>query len=95
MSPPEWQTLPDEVIVQEIDVLDEGAATAYPLVRTEGKRAKAADDLERAGELARELDGLALGLQQAGAAYIATRGIGFTRYLELWRDSRTKRRRLV
>jgi hypothetical protein len=58
---------PDEVLTQEIEVLDEGAATAYLLVRTDSKRAKAADDLERAGELARELDGLALGLQQAGA----------------------------
>ena len=80
---------PDEVLAREIDVLDEGAATAYLLVRTEGKRAKAGDDLERARELARELDGLALGLQQAGA-YIATRGMGFARYLELWRDNRTK-----
>jgi len=80
---------PDEVLVQGVDVLDEGAATAYLLVRTEGKRAKAADDLERAGELARELGELALGLQQAGA-YIATQGIGFTRYLGLWRENRTK-----
>ena len=80
---------PDEVLTQEIEVLDEGAATAYLLVRTDSKRAKAADDLERAGELARELDGLALGLQQAGA-YITTQGIGFARYLELWRDKRAK-----
>jgi tetratricopeptide (TPR) repeat protein len=80
---------PDEVRVQEIDVLDQGAATAYLLVRTEGKRAKAADDLDRAQELAPELDGLALGLQQAGA-YIATRGIGFARYLGLWREGRAK-----
>jgi hypothetical protein len=80
---------PDEVLAQEIDVLDEGTATAYLLVRTAGKRAKAAEELEFAGEIARELDGLALGLQQAGA-YIATRGIGFARYLELWRDNRAK-----
>jgi tetratricopeptide (TPR) repeat protein len=80
---------PDEVVVQEIGVLDEGAAAAYLLVRTEGKRAKAADDIERAGELARELDGLALGLQQAGA-YMATRGISFARYLGLWRENRRK-----
>jgi hypothetical protein len=80
---------PDEVLVQKIGVLDQGAATAYLLVRTDDKRAKAADDLEPAGELARELDGLALGLQQAGA-YIATRGIGFARYLELWRENRKK-----
>jgi tetratricopeptide (TPR) repeat protein len=80
---------PDEVLVQELDVLDEGAATAYLLVRTDAKRAKAADDLDRARELAGELDGLALGLQQAGA-YIATQSIGFARYLGLWRESRGK-----
>ncbi len=85
---------PDAVLVQKIGVLDEGAAAAYLLVRTDGKRAKAADDIERAGELARELDGLALGLQQAGA-YIATQGMGFARYLETLARESNKGRRLV
>jgi hypothetical protein len=39
--------------------------------------------------LARELGGLALGLEQAGA-HIATDRIGFARYLKLWSDSREK-----
>ncbi len=43
----------------------------------------------RRARLARELGGLALGLEQAGA-YIATERIGFARYLKLWRESRQK-----
>ena len=39
--------------------------------------------------LARELGGLALGLEQAGA-HIATDRIGFARYLKLWSESREK-----
>jgi hypothetical protein len=40
-----------------------------------------------ARDLALELGGLALGLEQAGA-YIATERIGFARYLTLWREKR-------
>ena len=39
------------------------------------------------GNLARELGGLALGLEQAGA-HIATEQIGFARYLALWDEAR-------
>ena len=55
--------------------------------RTQGKRAFAPDDAAQARELARELGGLALGLEQAGA-YIARQRIGFARYLALWREKR-------
>jgi tetratricopeptide (TPR) repeat protein len=73
----------------ELDVLDEDAATAFLLERTADDRTAEADDAMKARELAHELGGLALGLEQAGA-YIATERIGFARYLELWRERRQK-----
>jgi tetratricopeptide (TPR) repeat protein len=50
---------------------------------------RSTDDSAQAREIARELGGLALGLEQAGA-YIATEHIDFARYLKLWRESREK-----
>ena len=73
----------------EVDVLDEGAATRFLLDRTREERVAAPDDEASAREIAREFDGLALGLEQAGA-YIATEKIGFARYLKLWKESRDK-----
>jgi hypothetical protein len=73
----------------EVDVLDEDSARRFLLDRTGSERAKAPDDEARAREIAREFDGLALGLEQAGA-YIATEKIGFARYLKLWKESRDK-----
>jgi tetratricopeptide (TPR) repeat protein len=73
----------------ELDALDEGPATDFLLERTRDDRAKAPDDEPKARELARELGGLALGLEQA-AAQIATDRIGFGRYLNLWNDNRDK-----
>jgi tetratricopeptide (TPR) repeat protein len=70
-----------------LDALDESAATEFLLERTRGKRAPAGDDEAQARELAHELGGLALGLEQAGA-YIARQRIGFARYLTLWREKR-------
>src|SRR5208282_3969444 len=52
-------------------------------------RARADDDADKARAIACELDGLALGLEHAGA-YIATLRIGFAGYLKRWRDSRQK-----
>ena len=71
----------------ELDVLEDGAAVEFLLQRTRGKRALAANDEAQARELAHELGGLALGLEQAGA-YIARKRIGFARYLMLWREKR-------
>ena len=71
----------------ELGVLDEAASVAFLMERTDADRAKSPDDAKLAQELAGELGGLALGLEQAGA-YIATERIGFARYLELWRDKR-------
>jgi len=73
----------------ELGVLDEDAATAFLLERTRQDRTPADDDADKARELARELDGLALGLEQAGA-YVAAERIGLARYLALWRESRQK-----
>jgi len=73
----------------ELDVLDEDAATEFLLERTRDDRAPAEDDAAKARELAQELGGLALGLEQSGA-YIATERIGFARYLKLWRENRQK-----
>ena len=73
----------------ELDVLDEEAATEFLLERTRDDRAHANDDGDKAREIAHELGGLALGLEQA-SAYIAAERIGFARYLTLWRESREK-----
>jgi tetratricopeptide (TPR) repeat protein len=73
----------------ELGVLDENAAAEFLLERTRDDRALANDDADKARELAHELDGLALGLEQA-AAYIAIERIGFARYLKLWHESRQK-----
>ena len=68
-------------------MLDRPASVAFLMERTDDDRARSPDDAKLAHELAGELGGLALGLEQAGA-YIATERIGFARYLELWRDKR-------
>jgi tetratricopeptide (TPR) repeat protein len=73
----------------ELDVLSADDATEFLLERTWGKRRETPDDGALARELATELDGLALGLEQAGA-YIATQRITFERYLKLWKESRAK-----
>ena len=73
----------------ELEALDEESATQFLLERTRGKRVEAADDEPRAHEIARELGGLALGLEQAGA-YIAKLCIPFARYLKLWTENRAK-----
>jgi hypothetical protein len=73
----------------QVSTLQESAAAQFLLDRTEANRAKSKDDTALARELARELGGLALGLEQAGAQ-IATDHIGFARYLKLWSESREK-----
>jgi tetratricopeptide (TPR) repeat protein len=73
----------------EVSTLDENAAAQFLLDRTEADRTKSKDDTLLARTLARELGGLALGLEQAGA-HIATDRIGFARYLKLWSESREK-----
>jgi hypothetical protein len=64
----------------KMDTLDEDAAVAFLLERTQGRRREMASDNADAHALARELDGLALALVQAGA-YIEVTGITVAEYL--------------
>jgi tetratricopeptide (TPR) repeat protein len=80
---------PANVRKLEVSTLDENAAAQFLLNRTDADRIKSKDDAALARTLARELGGLALGLEQAGA-HIATDRIGFARYLKLWSESREK-----
>jgi tetratricopeptide (TPR) repeat protein len=73
----------------EVSTLDENAAAQFLLDRTDADRSKSREDTALARNLARELGGLALGLEQAGA-HIATDHIDFARYLKLWSESREK-----
>jgi tetratricopeptide (TPR) repeat protein len=73
----------------EVFTLDENAAAQFLLDRTDADRSKSKGDAALARALARELGGLALGLEQAGA-HIATDRIGFARYLKLWSESRDR-----
>ena len=80
---------PAALATLELDALDENSATQFLLERTRGKRVEAADDETRAHEIAHELGGLALGLEQAGA-YVSELRIPFSRYLKLWTENREK-----
>jgi tetratricopeptide (TPR) repeat protein len=51
----------------ELELLSEEAAVEFLLERTKNRRMNHASDGDKARELAKELDGLALGLEQAGA----------------------------
>jgi tetratricopeptide (TPR) repeat protein len=70
----------------ELDVLGVEDAVAFLLERTDRRRHKTPDDAATARQLAIDLGGLALALEQAGA-YVAKLGISFSRYRELWRDN--------
>lgn len=68
----------------ELDVLALEDATQFLLERSERGRRKLASDAEDAAALAKELDGLALALEQA-AAYIAHQRTSLAEYLTQWR----------
>ncbi|WP_291991823.1 tetratricopeptide repeat protein [Candidatus Accumulibacter sp. ACC003] len=72
-----------------LDVLEEPAAVAFLLARTDARRRQQADDAAQARSLAAELGGLALALEQA-AAYIAQRRLTLAGYLLEWRGQRDK-----
>jgi len=72
-----------------LEVLSTEAAAAFLLERTAGNRRDEPDDPAMARELAQDLDGLALALEQAGA-YIDERGISISRYRKDWQERREK-----
>jgi tetratricopeptide (TPR) repeat protein len=69
----------------ELTVLDEQPAQEFLPTRTAGKRKPQADDEATAAELARDLDGLALALEQAGA-YVAYHRCSLAEYRGAWRE---------
>src|SRR5205823_6500131 len=72
----------------DLDVLASDAAVAFLRERAPLRR-QAADDALQAAAVARELDGLALALEQAGA-YIDTLGYSFAEYLQHWAAKRAE-----
>src|SRR5262249_7055309 len=70
----------------ELNVLAPADAAAFLLERTPHRR-QAADDAARAAAIARELDGLALALDQAGA-YIDKLRLSLAEYLQRWAAKR-------
>jgi tetratricopeptide (TPR) repeat protein len=72
----------------ELHVLVPEAAESFLLDRTPHRR-KAADDPARAGSIARELDGLALALEQAGANIDKLR-LSLAEYLQRWEAKRSE-----
>jgi hypothetical protein len=79
----------DEVEPLELNVLSDDDAAAFLLDRTKSRRRTTSDDENKAREVAKELDGLALALEQAGA-FIAKGKLTFEQYLEQWRSNRDK-----
>ena|SRR6266404_4898508 len=65
----------------ELELLSEKAAVEFLLERTKNRRVNDASDGDKVRELAKELDGLALGLEQAGA-FISKMRCSFGGYLE-------------
>jgi tetratricopeptide (TPR) repeat protein len=72
-----------------LEVLSTEAAAALLLERTASGRREEPGDPAMARELAQDLDGLALALEQAGA-YIDERGISISRYRKDWQERREK-----
>jgi tetratricopeptide (TPR) repeat protein len=72
----------------ELHVLAEADAVAFLLERTRNRRRKP-DDPATAAAIARELDGLALALEQAGA-YIDKLRLSFAEYLRRWQERRAE-----
>jgi hypothetical protein len=72
----------------ELDVLAPADAQAFLLARTSHRRL-AADDADRAADIASELDGLALALEQAGA-YIDRQRLSLAEYFQCWQANRSE-----
>jgi tetratricopeptide (TPR) repeat protein len=73
----------------ELDVLDHEVAAEFLLERTDGGRRKTEDDPRIAREIARDVDGLALALEQAGAL-VSTRNWSLAEYVRHWQTNRDR-----
>jgi hypothetical protein len=73
----------------ELDVLVEVDAATFLLERTESGRKKMVSDSEDAAAVARDLGGLALALEQAGA-YIKKLRLSFSEYRRRWEASKAE-----
>ena len=74
---------------EPLNVLEEIEAAAFLLERTEAKRRRTLADPQEAVALAREMGGLALALEQAGA-YVAKNGLSFSEYRQRWESRKAK-----
>ena len=70
----------------DLHVLAPADAVAFLMERAANRR-QAPDDAAQAAAIARELDGLALALEQAGA-YVEEESLSFAEYLQHWRARR-------
>jgi hypothetical protein len=68
---------------ESLKVLRRNRSCRVPVGATEAKRPRALADPEKAVALAREMGGLALALEQAGA-YVAKNGLSFSEYQQRW-----------
>jgi Domain of unknown function (DUF4062)/NB-ARC domain len=73
----------------ELDVLGEQNAAAFLLERTESRRTKMLTDSEDSAAVARDLGGLALALEQAGA-YVAKIRVSFLEYRRRWESRKAE-----
>jgi tetratricopeptide (TPR) repeat protein len=73
----------------ELDVLSEDDSVAFLLEKTAARRPAMPSDGADARALAKELDGLALALEQAGA-FVNTRRVSLADYLRRWREQDAK-----
>jgi tetratricopeptide (TPR) repeat protein len=80
---------PANVRKQSLDKLSHEEAVAFLLHRTKHEREPAADDPERAADLAERVDGLPLALEQA-AAYIIRHRLRLSEYLRAWEQEHDK-----
>jgi tetratricopeptide (TPR) repeat protein len=81
-----WST---QIQSMKIDVLSPEASVAFLKARTQGRRAPDPGEEEALQVLSRDLDGLALALEQAGAC-IASRRWSIPRYLQYWGEEKEK-----
>ena len=79
-----WDDWNRDVEPLDLDVLSAEDAAGFLLERTQSRRRATANDTADAATLSRELDGLALGLEQAGA-YIERQRCTIGEYLKRWR----------